>query len=105
MKDDPHPLVKEEMARRRAAMTPLQMMEQCAALHQAGRILAERLVKERNPSLTGVDLEMAVFRLLYERSLSPELLDDIERHLRAARERLDRPAPNFRISSQRRRER
>jgi hypothetical protein len=87
MKDDTHPLIKEEMAKRRAKLTPLQMMEQCAALHQAGRILAERLAKERNPSLTGVDLEMAVFRLLYQRSLSPELLDDIERHLRGVRQR------------------
>ncbi len=85
MRDDTHPLVREEMQGRRAKLTPLQMLEQCAAMHQAGRILAERLVKERNPSLTGVDLEMAVFRFLYQRSLSTEMLDDIEWHLRDKR--------------------
>lgn len=82
MKTDTHSLIQEEMDCRWSRMTAREKLERCAALFESGRIFAERLVKERNPSLHGVDLEMAVFRFLYRSSLPPEVLDDAERHLR-----------------------
>ena len=81
--NDTTPEVREKMIQIIAGLSPGQRLEKSGRLFASGRQLAEIAVRRRDPHLEGLDLKLAVFRLMYRSVLSGKLLDEFERHARA----------------------
>ena len=74
--------VREAMIGFFARLSPQQRLEKSDRLFASGRQLSEIAVRRLTPHLEGLDLKLAVFRLMYRSSLSDQFLDDIERRVR-----------------------
>ncbi|MCX6141917.1 MAG: hypothetical protein NTZ35_01730 [Ignavibacteriales bacterium] len=83
--DDTTPEVRERMIEIFSRLSPQQRLEKSDRLFASGRQLSEIAVRRRDPRLEGLDLKLAVFRLMYGSSLSDQFLDDIERRVRAGK--------------------
>jgi hypothetical protein len=81
--NDTTPEVREKMIQMIAVLSPEQRLEKSGGLFASGRQLAEIAVRRRAPHLEGLDLKLAVFRLMYQSVLSGEFLDEIEQRARA----------------------
>ncbi len=81
--NDTTPEVREAMIEIFAGLSPEQRLEKCGRLFASGRQLSEIAVRRRDPRLEGLDLKLAVFRLMYRSDLSKQFLDDVERRVRA----------------------
>lgn len=81
--DDTTPEVRHKMIELIAGLTPEQRLEKSGRLYMSGRQLSEIAVKRREPQLEGLELQLAVFRLMYRSELSEQFLDDMERRARA----------------------
>lgn len=75
--------VREKMIQIFAGLSPQQRLEKSERLFASGRQLAEIAVRRRDPRLEGLDLKLAVFRLMYQSGLTGQFLDEIERRARA----------------------
>ena len=75
--------VRERMIEIFGGLSPQQRLEKSDRLFASGRQLSEIAVRRRDPRLQGLDLKLAVFRLMYRSGLSEQFLDDIERRARA----------------------
>ena len=84
--NDTTPEVREKMIQLFAGLSPQQRLEKSGALFDSGRQLAEIAVRRRALQLEGLDLKLAVFRLLYQSALSEKMLNDIEQSVRAGSE-------------------
>jgi hypothetical protein len=81
--NDTTPEVRERMIQIFAGLSPQQRLEKSERLFASGRQLSEIAVRRRDPRLEGLELKLAVFRLMYQSGLPGQLLDEIERRARA----------------------
>jgi hypothetical protein len=81
--NDTTPEVRERMIELFAGLSPQQRLEKSGRLYASGLQLSEIAVRRRDPHLEGLDLKLAVFRLMYRSELSAQFLDEIERQARA----------------------
>jgi hypothetical protein len=81
--DDTTPEVRQRMIEIFVRLSPEQRLEKCGRLFASGRQLSEIAVRRRDPRLEGLELKLAVFRLMYRSGLSEQFLDDVERRARA----------------------
>ena len=82
--NDTTPEVREAMIEIFAGLSPQQRLEKSGRLFASGKQLSEIAVRRRDPRLEGLELKLAVCRLMYRSALSGQFLDDVERHARAA---------------------
>ena len=80
--NDTTPEVREKMIEIFAGLSPQLRLEKSGRLFASGRQLSEIAVKRRDPRLQGLELRLAVFRLMYWSCLPGRFLDDIERRAR-----------------------
>ncbi|MDP2883656.1 MAG: hypothetical protein Q8P51_01360 [Ignavibacteria bacterium] len=80
--NDTTPEVREKMIEIIAGLSPQRRLEKSEGLFASGRQLAEIAVRGLDPRLEGLDLKLAVCRLMYRSVLSGKFLDDIEQHAR-----------------------
>ena len=80
--NDTTPEVREAMIEIFARLSPEQRLEKSGRLFASGKQLSEIAVRRHDPRLEGLDLKLAVFRLMYRSGLSDQFLDDIERRVR-----------------------
>ncbi|MCX6141756.1 MAG: hypothetical protein NTZ35_00910 [Ignavibacteriales bacterium] len=81
--NDTTPEVRVAMIEIFAGLSPEQRLEKCGRLFASGRRLSEIAVRRRNPRPEGLDLKLAVFRLMCRSGLSEQFLDDLERRARS----------------------
>jgi hypothetical protein len=81
--NDTTPEVRETMIEIFAGLSPQQRLEKSGRLFASGRQLSEIAVRRRDPRLEGLELKLAVFRLMYRSGLPEQFLDDVERRARA----------------------
>ena len=82
--NDTTPEVREKMTQIFAGLSPQQRLEKSGRLFASGWQLSEIAVKRREPLLEGLELKLAVFRLMYQSGLAGQFLDEVERRARAA---------------------
>ncbi|MFQ5604250.1 MAG: hypothetical protein ACE5HS_13365 [bacterium] len=79
---DTTPEIREMLVKRFRAMSAEEKMKKTSNMFATAKKFAEIAVKRKNPSLTGVDLKMAIFRWIYQKELSTAELDRIEKRMR-----------------------
>jgi len=81
--NDTTPEARQKMIELIAGLSPGQRLEKSGRLFASGLQLSVIAVRRRNPRLEGLDLKLAVFRLMYRSGLSAQFMDEIERQARA----------------------
>ncbi len=81
--NDTTPEVREKMTQIFAGLSPQLRLEKSGRLFTSGWQLSEIAVKRRDPRLEGLELKLAVFRLMYGSGLSGQFLNDVEQRARA----------------------
>lgn len=78
-------LVKEKIISMYANLSFEERFRKCASLFSSGKRIVYAATKANNPHLNGIELDLAVFRLLYKNELSEKFIADFEQHLRRIR--------------------
>ncbi len=63
-------------------LSPQERLEKSGRLFTSGMQLTEIAVRRRHPGLQGLELQLAVFRILYQSTLTDRFVNDIERRAR-----------------------
>ena len=79
---DTSPLVQQRVIELFHSLSIQQKFEHSASLTAAGKYYAERAILRRQPELKGIELQIAVFRWLYQDELSKEFFDGFEKEFR-----------------------
>lgn len=77
--NDTSPEIDEKLCEMFQKLSPEQRMKNGIELMQAGWKFAEIAVRRRNPNLSGKELQVAVFRWIYQSSCTNEFLDFVSK--------------------------
>ena len=87
--NDTTPEVRQRMIEIFAGLSAQQRLEKSGRLFASGKQLSEIAVRRRDPRLEGLDLKLAVCRLMYLSGLSEQFLDEVERRARAEKSQIN----------------
>ena len=65
-----------------AALSNIDKLRKCSSFLTSAKRISRASIKEQMPQLDEIDLELAVFRRIYQHSLSEEIITKFEQHYR-----------------------
>ena len=84
MSDTPK-FVQEKMIFLYMNLSYEERLRKCASLFSSAKRIVYAATKTASPHLSGVNLDLAVFRVLYKKELSEKFIAGFEQHLRSIR--------------------
>lgn len=80
--NDTHPIIREKMKEIFLHLGDEERLAICSRLYQFGRQIMESVIKEQNPNLDELEIQLAVFRRMYYKEIPPDEMDWIVSKLR-----------------------
>ncbi|MBL7993961.1 hypothetical protein JNM05_01195 [bacterium] len=79
--NDTHPEIEKKMLELLSAMSPLERLHKTGRLYASGKYFAEMAVKKRLPDLSGITLQIEIFKWMHQSELQDFDMTKIEDHL------------------------